>query len=692
MGRRLHDEDEITIKLATPLKENLKYRSWVEVDLGHFAANWAEMRRLVGPNVKIMQVVKADAYGHGAIEISNAALRNGASALGVANADEGVQLRVSGITAPVLILSPATGSEIDQIIKYNLTPSVSDLAFAREFQKKAHKAGILAPLHVEIDTGMGRGGTIQTEACQTIREISSFPNLIMEGIFTHFSESEILSCYNDLQWQAFRELLDKLETDGHRIPIRHISNSGAMLNYPDCRLDMVRPGIISYGIYPSPAASDKVTLNPVMSFKTRVVLVKEFPEGYGIGYGRTFITRRPTRIATIPVGYGDGIGWPLSNQGEALIRGKRIPIVGRISMDMCTLDISRLPECAVGDEVVLMGEQGSERITADEIASKVHSISYEILCALGKRAPRVFLQEGKTDRVEQSLRRIFIPDEEKSIDRIDSIIRHCFQTRARNEELGDAIYYEMFETLFGKEDRQLELRNDFRYRIQVTEFAPEQVLSAEDREGKKGDSSRILLQKSGAVPPFPLVYDYFKVTTHVEYTKAIRNSRFMIGCALDNEQLASFFEDKRCEYRWLLNRGEELLPERDFRVNRVRIDGEDIPLILSESTERGYEVWFSSEELKKKLNRQARFEIEIETKQRKSNRLFSAYIVYPTRGMEISFQYGGTGIKNVKDVGFFAGKHPYPETTREEGESVTLRLGNEAWIFPTSGVTFFWDL
>jgi alanine racemase len=650
------------------LNENLKYRSWVEVDLGHFAANWAEMRRLVGPDVKILQVVKADAYGHGAIEISNAALRNGASALGVANADEGVQLRVSGITAPVLILSPATGSEIDQIIKYNLTPSVSDLAFAAEFQEKALKAGIRAPLHVEVDTGMGRGGTIQTEACRTIREVSSFPNLLLEGIFTHFSESEILSCYNDLQWQAFRELLNKLETDGIRIPIRHISNSGAILNYPDCHLDMVRPGIISYGIHPSPATSAKAALNPVMSFKTRVVLVKEFPEGYGIGYGRTFITRRPTRIATIPVGYGDGLGWPLSNQGEALIRGKRVPIAGRISMDMCTLDISRVPECAVGDEVVLMGEQGGERITADGIAAKVHSISYEILCALGKRAPRVFLQQGKSERVEPSLRRIFIPDEEKSIDRIDSIIRHCFQTRARNEELGDAIYYEMFETLFGKEDRQLELRNDFRYRIQVTEFAPDEGV------------------------PDTLRRDYFKVTTHVEYTKAIRNAHFMIGCALDNEQLASFFEDKLCEYRWLLNRGEDLVPERDFRVNGVRIDGEDIPLVLSKSTDRGYEVWYRSEELKKKLNRQAHVEIEIETKQKKSNRLFSAYLVYPTRGMEISFHYGGTGIKNVKDVGFFAGKHPYPEITREEGKSVTLQLGNETWIFPTSGVTFLWDL
>ncbi|MBN2438029.1 MAG: alanine racemase [Deltaproteobacteria bacterium] len=657
------------------LKEKQKYRSWVEVDLGNFAANWAEMKRLAGSDVKILQVVKADAYGHGAIEISNAALKNGASFLGVANADEGVQLRVSGIAAPILILSPATGSEIDQIIKYDLTPSVSDLGFAREFQRKARRAGIRAPLHVEVDTGMGRGGTLQAEACQAIREITSFPNLSLEGIFTHFAESEILSYYNDLQWRAFREVLGQLEADAVRIPIRHISNSGAILNYPDYHLDMVRPGIMSYGVYPSPETRGKASLVPVMSFKTRVVLVKEFPEGYSIGYGRTFITRQPTRIATIPVGYGDGFGWLLSNQGEALIRGKRVPIAGRISMDMCTLDISSIPGCAVGDEVVLMGEQGGERITADEVAARVHSISYEILCALGKRAPRVFLYKGQADRVEPSLRRIFIPDEEKSIARIDSIIRHCFQTRARNQELGDAIYYEMFETLFGKEDRQLELRNDFRYRIRVSEFSPEEGVP-------DGDAMQ------HHVP----VRDYFKVTTHVEYTKAIRNPVFLIGCARGNEQLAAFFEDKRCEYRWLLNPGENLVPELDFRVNRVRIDGEEVPLLRTENTERGYEVWCGSEELKKKLNRQVRVEIEIETKQRKSNRLFSAYLVYPTRGMEISFQYGGTGIKNLRDIGFFAGKHPYPETTREEGESVTLRLGDDAWIFPTSGVTFIWDI
>ncbi|MCE5284177.1 MAG: alanine racemase, partial [Deltaproteobacteria bacterium] len=490
----------------------------------------------------------------------------------------------------------------------------------------------------------------------------------LDGIFTHFAESEILSYYNDLQWREFTDVLEQLSLQGIRIPVRHASNSGAILNYPAFHLDMVRPGIMSYGIYPSPETRDKARIAPVMSFKTRVVLVKEFPEGYSIGYGRTFIARRPTRIATIPVGYGDGFGWLLGNQGEALIRGKRVPIAGRISMDMCTLDVSQVPDCAVGDEAVLLGEQGQERITADEIARKVQSIPYEILCALGKRAPRIFLHKGRTDRVEPRLRRIFIPDEEKSIARIDSIVRHCFQTRARNEELGDAIYYEMFETLFGKEDRQLELRDDFRYAIRVQEFS---------------------LEKGTPDPP---TRDYFRVTTRVEYTKALRNEMFMIGCALDNEQLAAFFEDKRCEYRWLLNRGEDLVPERDFRVNCVRIDQADVPILRTEQGPRGYEVWCGSEALKGKLNRQVRFEIEIETKQLKDNRLFSAYLVYPTRGMEISFEYQGTGIRNVRDVGFFAGKHPYPEVIRREGESVTLKLGNDAWIFPTSGVTFVWDL
>ncbi|MGZ3581032.1 MAG: alanine racemase, partial [Syntrophales bacterium] len=594
------------------LKEDQKYRSWVEVDLDNFTKNWNEMKRLVGPDVRILQVVKADAYGHGAIEISNVALKNGAAFLGLANADEGVQLRVSNITTPILILSPSTGSEIDEIIKYNLMPSVSDISFARELQKKSKKADTKTPIHIEVDTGMGRGGTIHNEAFKMIEEVLGFPNIAIEGIFTHLSSSETMDAYNAMQWKLFKELLDNLEKHQIRIPVKHMANSGAILNYPLFHLDMVRPGLMSYGIYPGPETKAKADLSPVMSFKTRVVLVKEFPKGYSIGYGRFYITGKPTKIATIPVGYGDGYGRILSNQSEALVRGERASIVGNISMDMCTVDVSHIDNCRIGDEVVLMGGQGREYISADEIAGKVQTISYEILCALGKRAPRVFLNKGKTNSVEPRLRRIFIPEEEKSIARIDGIIRHCFQARAHDEELGDAIYYEMFETLFGKDDRQLELRSNFKYDISVNEFS---------KEERQSDNRAA---------------DYFKVTTHVEYVKNLKNPFFMIGCALNDEQLASFFNDKKCEYRWLLNRGDDPVTERDFKVAAVRIDNEEVPIIKTENTERGYEVWCGDDKLKKKLNKMAKVEIEIVTKKSKSSNTFSVYIVYPTRGLDIS--------------------------------------------------------
>ncbi|NPU84258.1 MAG: alanine racemase [Syntrophaceae bacterium] len=645
--------------------EEQKYRSWVEVDLDSFSRNWEELKHLVGPDVRIMQVVKADAYGHGALELSSVALRNGAWALGVANADEGVQLRASGIDAPIVILSPSPDSEIGQIVKYGLTPSVSDASFARELQKSARKAGVHVSVHIEVDTGMGRGGTIHYEALDLIRAVLDMPNLDLEGIFTHLSSSEILVDYNNRQWTHFRNLLEKLEEDGIRIPLKHMSNSGAVLNFPEYNLDLVRPGIMTYGIYPGPDTRDKADLSPVMSFKTRIVLLKEFPEGYSIGYNRTFITYRPTRIATIPVGYGDGYGILLSNAGEVLIRGQRAPIVGRISMDMCTVDVSRIHDCGIGDEVVLMGRQGSEYISANEIAARTSTISYDVLCALGKRAPRIFVQKGRADAVEPRLRRIYIPGEEKSVARIDSIIRHCFQTRAQSEEMGDAIFSEMFETLFGKEDRQLELRDRFRYDIEISEASPQ---NGRRRRG-----------------------EFFRVLTRVEYTKALREPVFMIGCAMNNEQLEALFAEKRCEYRWLLNLGDETVTERDFRIERVTIDGEDIPILRSENTGRGYEVWCGGDLLKKKLNRPVRFAFEIATKKSKENNLFSVYVVYPTRGLQISFNYEKANLRRVREVSYFAGKHPYPRVAREQGRCTTLTIADDEWIFPNSGVTFIWD-
>ena len=649
-----------------PLKKEQKYRSWVEVDLDNFIGNLKEIKRLIGPKVDIMLAVKADAYGHGAIEISHAALKNGARMLGVANADEGVQLRISGIEAPIVILGPSTDAEIEQIIKYNLTPSVSDLSFAKKLNKALAKSGHKLPVHIEVDTGMGRGGTMHTEAVKLVLKVSKLSNIIVEGIFSHFASSEKMIPYNEKQWEHFSDLLVDIKRKGIDIPVRHIDNSGAILNYPDFKLNMVRPGIMTYGIYPSPENENRARLAPVMSFKTSVVLLKDFPAGYGIGYNSTFVTSRPTRIATIPVGYGDGYAFILSNQVEALIHGKRAPIIGRISMDMCTVDVTHIPDCKVGDEVVLLGRQGKEYISANEIAAKAQTISYEVLCALGKRAPRVFLQKGKKEAIEPQLRRIFIPDEEKSISRIDNIIRHCLQTRARDEELGNAIYYEMFETLFGKEDRRLELRSGFRYNIRIGQAS----------KTKDAGHSQ----------------NYFRVRTHIEYKKTIRDNIFMIGCAANNSQLTALFEDPRCEYRWLLSDGRNLSLEHDFTVERVRIDNKNIPIIETKKTKRGYEVWCGSEALKKKINSEVKIEIEIATWQAKDNKIFPVYLIYPTRGVDINFNYEKAKLKNVNEKSFFAGRHPQPSISERKGKSISIKISDKEWIFPTSGVIFIWDI
>ncbi len=662
MGRCFYHDEEITM----PYIEEQQSRSWVEVDLDNFTGNLQEVRRLIGPKVKILQVVKADAYGHGAIEISHIAVESGVDFLGIANADEGVQLRVGGITAPIIILSPSTITEIGEIIKYNLIPTVSDLSFARKLQKGYEKTRIKAPIHIEVDTGMGRGGILYKEAPDMIRRISELPNILIEGIFTHLSQSECLVDYNTGQWRQFSQLLNALARRNIHVPLLHMANSGAVLNFSEFNLNMVRPGLMTYGIHPSLETLTKAKLAPVMSFKTRVLLIKDFPRGYSIGYGRTFVTAKPTRIATIPVGYGDGYGFILSNQGEALIREKRAPIVGRISMDMCTVDVSKIDNCRTGDEVVLMGRQGKETITADNIAAKSNTISYEIICALGKRAPRIFLQKGKRDAVEPRLRRIYIPDEEKSISRIDNIIRRCFQARAHNEELGDAIYYTMFETLFGKKDRQLELRSNFKYNITVEEFSAKEIKSE------------------------PLSETYFKVTTHIEYYKILNNNEFFIGCAVNNKQLAALFEDEKCEYRWLLNSEGSLSAAKDFIIKSVRLDNKEIPSIRSEITPRGCEVWYGGDYLKGKLTREHKIELEIVTKKTKKNRDLSVFLVYPVRGLEINFNYKGTTLNNVRQAAFFAGKHPSPVLIKAKN-NIKLSISDDEWIFPTSGVTFIWD-
>jgi len=232
------------------LKKEQKYRSWVEIDLDNFANNIKEVKRLIGRHTDFMPAIKADAYGHGAIEISRAALENGAKMLGVANADEGAQLRISGIEAPIVILGPSTEAEIDQIIKYGLTPSISEFSFARKLSRAVSKSGRNIPIHIEVDTGMGRSGIMHDRALDLVKKVVGLTHIELEGIFSHFSSSERNVPTNERQWRLFSCLLEEIHREGISIPIKHIENSGAILNYPDFKLNMVRPGLMIYGVFP----------------------------------------------------------------------------------------------------------------------------------------------------------------------------------------------------------------------------------------------------------------------------------------------------------------------------------------------------------------------------------------------------------------------------------------------------------
>jgi alanine racemase len=339
-----------------------------------------------------MAVLKADAYGHGAVRIAKVALENGADWLGVAIVEEGVELRRANIKAPTLVLGLTSPGEVPALLSYNLTPTVCSLDDVAMVSAEAERIGRIANVHIKIDTGMGRIGLLPGEAPDFIRRVAELKNLRIEGLCTHLSSAEEEDGgFTRGQIEDFRSLIGRLAEMGINIPLKHAANSAGLLNYPDSHLDMVRPGLIIYGLHPSDGTSRAIDLKPAMSFKTRVSYLKKVRPGRAISYGRTFVTERETLVATLPVGYADGYSRSLSNCGEVLIGGRRAPIIGRVCMDMCLADVSSVPGVGLRDEVVLMGKQGGEEITADDLAAKLKTINYEVVCSIGKRVPRVYL-------------------------------------------------------------------------------------------------------------------------------------------------------------------------------------------------------------------------------------------------------------------------------------------------------------
>jgi len=381
--------------------------TWAEVNLGNLAHNFNQVKKLLAhstalsanpervkrveglaPKTKIMVCVKADAYGHGLVPVSKKLASCGVDYLGVASIDEGIKLREAGIGLPILILGLILKKDIQPLFKYKLTTTVCDEELAYAINNKAKVIGEPVNVHIKVDTGMGRIGVLYQDAEGLVKKIHKLKFINIEGIFTHFAFADMNKDFTVHQIDLFNRLINKLNKEGICAPLIHSANSMGVIGYRNSHFNMVRPGLVIYGL--SPKKGLKLNLRQVLSLKTKVLFIKRLPKGYGISYGHDYITRKTTTIVTLPIGYGDGYPRNLSNCAPVLIGGRRFKISGRICMDQVMVDVGDF-KVKLGDEAVLIGSQGKNKITAEELALLAHTISYEIVCGLGSRVPRVYI-------------------------------------------------------------------------------------------------------------------------------------------------------------------------------------------------------------------------------------------------------------------------------------------------------------
>jgi alanine racemase len=368
-------------------KNAIGYRpTWAQVDLNNLEHNFKEIKSLLEAKTKVLVTVKADAYGHGLIAVARRLVTCGVDYLGVASIDEGIELRKAGIKTPVLILGLILQKDIAPLFTYGLIPSICDLKMAAALNAKARAMKQKIPVHIKVDTGMGRIGILPHEASGLISAVHKLKHIQLQGVFTHFALADSDRKFTSGQLNLFNKLIGDLKKLNIDIPLVHAANSIGLINHRGSHFNMVRPGLVIYGLYPKQL---NLNLKPVLSLRTRVVFVKQVAAGTGISYGRTYVTKRSSRIVTLPVGYGDGYPRNLSNLAGVLIGGRRFRISGRICMDQIMVDVGNFNP-KIGEEVVLIGKQGKHKITAEELADLSGTISYEIVCGLGSRIPRIY--------------------------------------------------------------------------------------------------------------------------------------------------------------------------------------------------------------------------------------------------------------------------------------------------------------
>lgn len=375
------------------IKEALR-PAWTEIDLGNLDYNIKQIKEKVGGS-EIIGVVKADGYGHGAIEVSKVLLKNGVKTLAVADLREAISLRDAGFTCPIIMLGITPDLYADTLPEYDITPVISSRENALAVSEAAAAAGKITEAFVKVDTGMGRIGFLPDKAfVEEFKKISELPNLKIKGLFSHFATAdEKDKTYAQQQLDHFNTVYEKLKQAGVDIPVRTIANSAAVMEVPESCFEAVRPGNILYGCYPSREVDRSLlSVRPVMSVKANIIHLKKVPPKFPVSYGRKFTTERESLIATLALGYADGYPRYLSGKGRVIVNGTYAPVVGAICMDQCMVDVTGVPDVKLGDEVVVMGSQGDLTILADEIGEKTGTINYEIVCAFGQRLPKVYVR------------------------------------------------------------------------------------------------------------------------------------------------------------------------------------------------------------------------------------------------------------------------------------------------------------
>lgn len=624
----------------------IKERSWVEIDLAAFRANLRALKAFLKRKQGFIQIVKADAYGHGAAEISRIALAEGAVALGVANPEEGKLLRIQGCKAPILILSPSLENEIPAILDFRLTPTISDRSFARKYDQAASGRGVVAKAQLKLDSGMHRSGALEKIFVSLWNYCQNLPNMEIEGVFSHFAASEDDPDYSQKQEQLFLQILN--QNDIHP-PFVHLANSSALINGLGNSVGLCRLGILSYGIYTHPSQLSKIALQPVMTFKSVLLQLKRINAGDYVGYNKTWQARRDTRYAVVPVGYADGYDFLLSNRGMVSVKGLLCPVIGKVSMDMICVDVTDVKTAKAGDEVILLGNSQDD-LRAENLAGQYQGSSYELLCQVGRRAKRYYYEGNKILSSSPLSRRDFVSSDFPDA-KLNQIIQSAISQRLDSKEIGELISREILRAFFYDKDREIHYRKNFKHhiRIEKSEFT-----------------------------------GYFRATTTLSFDKILQNDYFIVACANTDQALKSYFRRKDVEYRWLMDDNFDLNPDV-FQLTSVRINDLDLSTSIT-YCKACMEIRCGHPGLKELVGTEVRFTIDTSTLYPTSSHQLSVFITELTHGVKISFSHPAS-LAWIECIPIFSGRNKYPTVLRS-ARAITLSTKAEEWVFPQSGVVF----